>query len=164
MREILTNELRAQIADAFPAVKLRPETFRATKLWGAYTNNRSFERATDGRSWHELSREVVEAHAAALGYMSADAFIAVLPSYLIALGDTTSELAAFVLNELTRKEEFGDAFDARVATMTTRQRSVIRSLLELLAYNEVFAKLYGSEIASAVASWHAAIVTGRIGG
>ncbi|MEO6775054.1 MAG: DUF6714 family protein [Kofleriaceae bacterium] len=150
-----TRALYAELAAAFPAVKLHPTTFTAAKLWGAYTNDRSFEQATDGRAWSELSREVVEAHSAALGYMNPDAFIAVLPAYLVVLGDAGNELPAFVLGELTRKEDFRDVFDARVAQMTTQQRSVIAVLLEQLANTQPFAQHYGAELAAAVTSWRA---------
>jgi hypothetical protein len=155
MKEPIAKELSADIIDAFPPVKLHPATFTATKLWSAYTNDHSFEAATDGRAWNELSREVVEAHAAALGYMNPDAFIAVLPAYLVVLGESENELPAFVLGELTRKDDFRDAFDARTARMTAQQRSVIARLLERLASTEPFSKHYGSEIAAAVASWRA---------
>jgi len=158
MNESIATELGADIVGAFPAVKLHPATFTATKLWSAYTNNRSFEAATDGRTWNELSRDVVEAHAAALGYMNPDEFIAVLPAYLVVLGVSENELPAFVLGELTRKDDFRDAFDARVARMTVQQQSVVARLLERLANAQPFARHYGSEIAAALASWRSIAV------
>lgn len=91
--------------------------------------------------------------------MNPDAFIAVLPAYLVVLGESENELPALVLGELTRKEGFRDAFDARIGRMTVQQRSVISRLLERLAYTEPFSRHYGSEIPAAVASWRAAAAT-----
>ena len=155
MKEPTVKELRADIAAAFPAIKLHPLTFTASKLWSAYANDHSFEQATDGHAWNELSQEVVEAHDAALGYMNPDAFIAVLPAYLLALEDTEKELPVFVLDELTRKDDFRDAFDARLARMTTQQRAVIGRVLERLSSNKRFAEHYGPRLAAAITSWSA---------
>jgi hypothetical protein len=152
------ENLDAELADAFPAVKLSPAVFTAAKLWSAYTNDRSFEKATDGRAWNELSREVVEAHAAALGYMDPDTFIALLPAYLLVLEESENELPPLVLGELTRKDEFAGAFDARTARMTTQQRSVVARVLARLANTEQFARNYASEVAAAVSSWRSVAV------
>ena len=147
------KEHEADIASAFPAVTLHPATFTSANLWSAYTNDKSFEHATDGRTWRELSLDVVEAHAAALGYMNPDAFIAVLPAYLVALANADNELPAFVLGELTRKHDFRDAFDARVERMTPPQRSAVARLLAHLATTTPFADHYGAQLETARASW-----------
>lgn len=157
MKEPTVKELRADIADAFPAITLHPATFTAGKLWSAYPNDRSFEQATDGRAWNELSQEVVEAHAAALGYMNPDAFVAVLPAYLLVLEDTEKELPVFVLDKLTRKDDFRDAFDARVARMTAPQRLVVARVLERLSNNRRFAEHYSPELEAAIATWSAIV-------
>src|SRR5229473_4474488 len=148
-------ELLAQVVEAFPPQPLKSATFAdASGMWDSYTENKAFGAGSEGRSWDMLGSEFVQFHFNALGYMNPNAFAAVIPAYLAALvkGDTQNQLPVLVLSQLTRKENWLERFDARVARLSERQRVVIARVLEALAQSDRFSH-YNAETNAALDSW-----------
>ncbi len=147
-------KLLTDLAAAFPRRPFDASTFaRANGSWDAYTKAESFDADSQGRSWDMLGSAFVDAHGGALFFLNPDAFVAILPAYLAALlrGDTESEVAAFVLSQLTR-EARPEKFDTRLALLSRDQRIMVARILSALGETDPWSR-YRPEIEVALASW-----------
>jgi hypothetical protein len=134
------DELVNVLVEAFPPKPLyEPSAFGdPAGMWGGYLDAEAFESHIQGKSWDMLEPSFLEFHHDALAYFGPDAFVAVLPAYLVALirhDDTLNMLSPFLLLSLRRKEKARSQaiFDARVARMTEHQRAAVTQVLEGLA-------------------------------
>ena len=133
----MIGDLRSDLIAAFPATRITPETIHAPDArWERYEERDALELIA-GKTWLELSPEVLERHDALLIHTGSVLYRAILPAYLLFLAERElATIVAFhVLSQLTRQDNSVDRklFPARVDPTTTGQRAVVRSAIELLA-------------------------------
>jgi len=131
-----TTNLRAALIAAFPPAPITLETIHAPDAsWARYEERDALELLA-GKSWLELAPELLERHEALLVHTGSALYRAILPAYLLLLAERElATIVAFhVVGQLTRKDNSVDRelFAARVDPMTTAQRDVVRSAIEIL--------------------------------
>lgn len=90
--------------------------------------------ALRGKSWKDLTREVIHFHYHALPFLTAESFRYYLPAYLIAALDTGWANRIFVIYQLKYpdKERFQKLFLKQVSLLSTREKLAVRSFLKHL--------------------------------
>ncbi len=132
------DELDAVLTSAFPAVSIDRATIdEPSALWHVYDDSADLT-SFDGRTWTELSSELVFRHSTLPIYAGDSLFHSTVPAYLRYLmhertrfNDLPLQLGA----QLTRRDdpETHPKFDRRVALFNPAQRIAVRDVLAHLA-------------------------------
>ena len=132
------SRVPSQLTAAFPPVPIDRETIdEPTSLWEVYDAYAEVA-ALEGKTWRELSPELLVRHPSLLVYAGDGLFRMLLPAYLSYLLHERTSFNALpfqVAGQLTRQDdpESHPKFDRRTSPFTVTQRSVVRDALALLA-------------------------------
>jgi hypothetical protein len=149
-----TSELRAALIAAFPPAPLAPELIHAPDArWVGY-DARDGLSELEGKSWNELTPELLERHAGLLVHSGNALYRAILPAYLqlIADGDYATILPFHVISQVTRNADSkldGEIFEERVGPLSVAQRDAIRRALNAIAKQPALRDV----AATAIRSW-----------
>jgi len=150
----MTNlELRTALIAAFPPLPITRVTIHtADARWARY-EERDALPLIEGKSWVDLTPEILERHAALLVYAGGALYRAILPAYLLRLveHEYSTSLPFHVVSQLTPKDSNVDReiFEERVGPMTAKQRDVVRRAIAIVAEQALL-----HEVASvAIRSW-----------
>lgn len=149
----MNPELGAALVAGFPPTPITHATiYTADARWTGY-EERDALPLIEGRSWVELTPEILEHHSALLVHAGGALYRAVLPAYLLRLveHEYSTILPFHVLSQLTRKDSPVDRviFEERVGPMTAEQREVVRRAIVIVAKQALL-----REVASAaIRSW-----------
>jgi hypothetical protein len=135
-------ELRVALVTAFPPTPIARETiYTADAGWNDYTPRDDLS-LLEGKSWVDLTPEILERHATLLTHAGGALYRAILPAFLLQLveqAECHSVLRYTVVGQLTHMEysDFARAvFLERISPMTVEQRDVVRSALAIVAEQE----------------------------
>lgn len=131
-----TENFIKQLRSAFPADAIRGDA--AFAQWGgSYPDAGPYEQVIDGKTWEQLDRGYILRRNDALGFLSTQQLVQVLPVYLLSIVEegVMSPALDAVLVKLTkpRSERGRERFDAFVAALDRPQRTVVAAALRLLA-------------------------------
>jgi hypothetical protein len=129
------HEFLDQVRAAFPAEPIRGDD--AFSLWGgSYPDAAAYKQAVDGKTWEQLDREFIVRRHDALGFLSTQQLVQVLPIYLLSLAreGVMSPALDTVLVKLARptRAPARERFDAFVAALSGPQRNVVATSLQHL--------------------------------
>lgn len=150
---MMNSDLRAALVAAFPPAPIaRATIYTADARWDGY-EERDDLPLIEGKSWVELTPEVLERHAGLLVHTGGALYRAILPAYLLLLveHEYSTILPFHVVSQLTPMDSNFDRelFKERVGPMTTEQRDVVRRAIAIVAEQELL-----REVASdAIRSW-----------
>ena len=125
-----------QLCSTFPANAIRGDA--AFAQWGgSYPDAVRYEQAIDGKTWERLDREYILRRNDALGFLSTQQLVQILPVYLLSIveeGVMSPALDAVLVKLARPKREPGrERFDAFVAALDRPQRTAVATALHLLA-------------------------------
>ena len=131
-----TNHFIEQLNSAFPSAPISGDA-AFTQWGGSYPDAASYEQAIDGKTWEQLDRGYILRRNDALGFLSTQQLVQILPIYLLSIVEegVMSPALDAVLVKLTRpRSELGrERFDAFVAALDRPQRTAVATALHLLA-------------------------------
>ena len=136
----MTNpDFLEELRSAFPPERIHgADAF--TKWGGTYPDAPDFAKAIDGKTWEELDREYIVRRHDAVGFLSNEHFVHVLPIYLQSIADegVMSPALDTMLVKLARpnRAQTRERFDALLAALTPAQRTVIAAVLARLAQED----------------------------
>jgi hypothetical protein len=134
----MIDKLEAALASVFPPVMIdRAMIDESTAIWDVYEDYADLA-AFEGKTWRDLSTEMMYRHSA-LPLWAGDAlWRAILPGYLWYLlheRQRFNDLPFQLAGELTRSDDPAARvkFDRRIAVFSAEQRAVIGDVVALLA-------------------------------
>jgi hypothetical protein len=151
----MIEKLEDALVTAFPPVTIdRAMIGEPTAHWEVYDDPADLV-AFEGKTWRELSAELLYKHSTLPAFAGDKLWRATLPGYLwYLLHERTrfNDLPFQVASQLTRKDdpESHPRFDRRAAPLTPEQRVVIRDVLTLLATVSPLEE----EMSLALATWN----------
>jgi hypothetical protein len=150
---MMNPELHAALLAAFPPSPIARATIHTTDArWAGY-EERDALPLIEGKSWVDLTPELLERHAALLVHTGGALYRAILPAYLLQLveHEYSTSLPFHVMSQLTRKDSNVDReiFEERVGPMTAKQRDVVRRAIAIVAEQALLHEV----AAVAIRSW-----------
>lgn len=130
------QEFVKQLRSAFPAERIDGEA--AFGQWGgSYPDASEYAQAIDGKTWEELDTEYIVRRSDALGFLSTQQLVQVLPVYLRSLANDgvmspALDAVLVMLTGPTSKPSRG-RFAALVAALSRAQRKAIADTLRYIA-------------------------------
>lgn len=134
----MIEKLEDALTSAFPQVTInRAMIDEPTAIWDVYEDYADLA-AFEGKTWRELTPELLYKHSALLLWAGDTCWRAVLPGYLwYLLHERTlfNDLPWQVAGELTRRDDPAARlkFDRRIAALSAEQRAVIRDVVAFLS-------------------------------
>jgi hypothetical protein len=151
----MIEKLEQALASAFPPITIdRAMIDEPTAIWDVYEDYADLV-AFEGKTWRELTPELLYKHSALLLWAGDAFWRAILPGYLwYLLHERTlfNDLPFQVASQLTRKDdpEYHPKFGRRIAGLSGEQRAAIRDVLTLLATVSPLEEI----MSRALASWN----------